>query len=109
MNNNSNGSTRFDGQNSKRAHGMQPLGTSVLPEDFSNRLERLKKASGLSWRGLAKALGVDPKQQDKWRGRNVEPCGGAMLSICRFAARVPGGLEIILGEGIQITLFEEEN
>ena len=80
--------------------------SGVLPEDFGHRLERLKEASGLSWRGLAKALGVDPKQLRLWRKRGVEPCGGAMLSICRFAARLPGGLEILIGEGFQMTFFK---
>ena len=109
MNNDPDDSTRFDGRNDNGADGIQLPESSVLPEDFGERLERLKEASGLSWRGLAKALGVDPKQQDKWRRKNVEPCGGAMLSICRFAGRMPGGLEIIFGKGFQMTLFEEES
>ena len=29
-----------------------------------------------------------------------------MLSICRFAARFPGGLEILIGEGFQMTFFK---
>ena len=81
----------------------------LLPEDFPERLERLKEASGLSWRGLAKTFGVDPKQLRKWR-KDTEPCGGAMLSIFRFASRMPGGLEIILGEGFQgfqMTFFDD--
>ena len=57
----------------------------------------------------AKALGVDPKQLRMWRRKGVEPCGGAMLSICHFASRIPGGLPVILGEGFQMTLFEEES
>ena len=52
---------------------------------------------------------MDPKQLRMWRMKGVEPCGGAMLSICRFAFRIPGGLPVILGEGIQMTLFEEES
>ena len=42
----------------------------------------------------------------RWR-RGVEPAGGAMLSILRFASRVPGGVQILMGEGFQMTLFEE--
>ncbi len=80
--------------------------SGVLPEDFPERLERLKEASGLSWRGLARALGVDPKQLLRWR-KGVEPCGGAMHSIFRFARRIPGGLNILMGSGPQMSLWED--
>ena len=88
-----------------------PLPLTPLPGTllFGQRLERLKEASGLSWRGFAKALGVDPKQLRMWRMKGVEPCGGAMLSIARFASGIPGGLEILLGEGFQMTFFGEES
>ena len=99
---------RFDGRNETTMDGTQPLESGVLPEDFSERLEHLKEASGLSWRGLAWALGVDPKQLDKWRKKGVEPCGGAMLSICRFAYRMPGGMEILTGEGFRKDPLEKE-
>ena len=33
--------------------GTEPMESGVLPDDFGQRLERLKEASGLSWRGLA--------------------------------------------------------
>ena len=87
----------------------QRVSHGVLPDDSGERLERLKEASGLSWRGFAKALGVDPKQLRMWRMKGVEPCGGAMLSIARFASDIPGGLEILLGEGFQMTFFGEES
>ena len=78
----------FDGreQHNPKADGTQPLESGILPDDFAQRLERLKEASGLSWRGLARALGSDPKQLARWR-KGVEPCGGAMHSIHRFASR----------------------
>ena len=101
--------TRFDGHDNDGADGTQPLESGVLPDDFGERLERLKEASGLSRRGFAKALGVDPKQLRMWRRKGVEPCGGAMLSIARFASGIPGGLEILLGEGFQMTFFGEES
>ena len=107
MNHNSNDPARFDGHDNPAADGTQPLEGGVLPEDFGERLERLKEAGGLSWRGFAKALGVDPKQLRMWRRKGVEPCGGAMLSIARFASGIPGGMEILLGEGFQMTFFEE--
>ena len=103
---NPNVSSRFNGLRTAAEEGTQPLESGVLPQDFGQRLERLKEASGLSWRGMAKALGVDPKQLLRWR-KGVEPCGGAMHSIFRFAARLPGGLEILIGEGFQMTFFKD--
>ncbi len=74
-----------------------PYGNGVLPDDFARRLHLLKEATGLSWNGFAEALGVDPKQVLRWR-HGSEPCGGAMLSLIRLAGRIPGGLELALGE-----------
>ena len=74
--NNSNNSTRFDGLRDNGADGTQPLVSGVLSQDFPRRLERLKEASGVSWRGFAKALGLDPKQLRRWRKKGVEPSGG---------------------------------
>ena len=91
---------RFDGRSDRNDdHGEDhdlTDETGVLPGDFPQRLNRLKEASGLSWTGLALAIGVDRKQTRRW-GRGVEPCGGAMLSLFRFASRMPGGLDILFG------------
>ena len=84
-----------------------PMESGVFPEDFPRRLERLKEASGLSWRGMARAIGVDPKQLRRWRRKGVEPAGGAMLALLRFAGRIPGGVQILMGDGFQMTLFRE--
>ena len=107
--NNRDGASAFDGRARPniKADGTRPLPSGVLPRDFAQRLERLKEASGLSWRGLARALGVDPKQLARWR-KGVEPCGGAMHSIHRFASRIPGGTEILMGDDFQLGLFDEE-
>ena len=41
-------------------HGRPaPYQTGVLPKDFVQRLNRLKKAGGLTWNGFAQALRVD--------------------------------------------------
>lgn len=106
---NRDGASAFDGRArpNTRADGSRPLPSGVLPRDFAQRLERLKEASGLSWRGLARALGVDPKQLARWR-KGVEPCGGAMHSIHRFASRIPGGTGIIMGDDFQPNLLDEE-
>ena len=96
------------GRHNRPADGAEPMETGVLPEDFAQRLERLKEASGLSWRGLGRALGVDPKRLANWR-RGVEPCGGAMHSIHRFASRMPGGTEIVMGQDYRLSFFEEDD
>ena len=74
-----------------------------LPQDidrllrrFPGRLNRLKEASGLSWSGLAVALGVDRKRVRLW-GKGAEPRGGSMLSLFHFGSRIPGGIDILLG------------
>ena len=69
----------------------------LMPEDFIERLVRLKEASGLTWSGMARAIGVDYKQMLRWRN-GVVPSGGAMDALYRFARRVPGGLDILTGE-----------
>ena len=79
---------------------------SLLPGDFTDRLERLKEASGLTWAGLAKSIGVDHKQMYKWR-KGVEPSGGAMYGLFRFAARLDGGLGILMDEPFQLSFFRE--
>ena len=78
-------------------------GSGVLPQDFAQRLDRLRRAANLTWNGLADALGVDRKQVLRWKD-GTEPCGGAMLSIFGLAALVPGGLDIIMGDGFLASL-----
>ena len=72
-------------------------GVSLMPDDFVQRLTRLKEAAGLTWDGLAVCLGVDNRQVLRWRNGAI-PCGGAMLALVRLALRVPGGLGLLLGE-----------
>ena len=87
---------------------LLPLESGVLPPDFPQRLVRLKEASGLTWTAFAHAMGVDRKQVLRWT-KGVEPCGGAMLALLRFAMRIPGGLEILMGEGFQVVFWEKED
>ena len=55
-------------------HGRPaPYQTGVLPEDFVQRLDRLKKDSGITWDGLARALGVDKKQPFRLEDRDENP------------------------------------
>ena len=78
-------------------------GSGVLPEDFAQRLDRLRRAAGLTRNGFADALGVDRKQAQRWSD-GTKPCGGAMLSIVRLAGVVPGGLDLIMGDGFLSSL-----
>ncbi len=96
-------SPRFSGQSDHLAIGGRPVPyqSGVLPKDFLKRVDRLKKASGLTWNGFAQALGVDRRQVNRWR-RGTEPCGGAMLSLFRLALMIDGGLDILLGGGLQV-------
>ena len=95
-------SPRLGGDPERRNYG------SLLPRDFPDRLERLKEASGLTWAGLAKAIGVDHKQIYKWR-KGVEPSGGAMYGLFLFAIQRFGaeGLAILVDKPIQLSFFKE--
>ena len=44
-----------------------------FPADFGARLEGFKEASGLSWRSIARLLGVSPSRLRKWRFGGVLP------------------------------------
>ncbi len=103
---NPNDSSRINGRihntGGKKRRGRRLPSQGVPPEDFGERLERLKEAGG-----LARALGVDSKQSLR-RRKGVEPCWGAMRSIFRFADRTPGGRRILTGEGAQMTLREDK-
>ena len=72
-------------------------GEAQLPGNFPERLLRLKERTGLTWDAMAFALGVDARQLLRWR-RGTGPNGGAMLSLVRFAAQVPGGLAELIGD-----------
>ena len=74
-----------------------PYPSGELPEDFAERLDRLKRASGLSWDAFAEAVGVERKQVLRWR-RRTEPSGSAYHALVELARWIPGGIEILLGE-----------
>ena len=94
---------------SPRPNGATPIvippGVALLPEDFLEKLEIIKGLTGLSWEGLASAMGVDSRQLWRWRKRGGEPGAGAMLSLLRVALRVPGGLALLLDEDV-IVIYE---
>ena len=74
-----------------------PCGSGRLPPDFPRRLDRLKRASGLTWDQFAEALGMETKQVLRWR-KGAEPRGGPYHALVVFAGRVPGGLAILFGD-----------
>ena len=55
-----------------------------FPPDFPQRLERLKDAAGLSWRGLARRLGVDARLLRRWR-TGTRPDAGHLLALLQVA------------------------
>ena len=78
-------------------------GVALLPEDFGQRLARLKEALGLTWEGFASMIGVDYRQMLRWRKKGAEPAGGAMLALVDLAVQVPGGLGILLDRDLVVT------
>ena len=75
---NSNHESRFDGLSHRITFNgrVLPLDAGLFPEDFPDRLRRLKEASGLTWAAFAQAIGVDRKQLRRWLKKGVEPSGG---------------------------------
>ncbi|MYC39054.1 MAG: hypothetical protein F4X66_19405 [Chloroflexi bacterium] len=85
-----------------------PPGVALVPEDFREKLEVIKRLTGLSWEGLATAMGVDSRQLWRWRKRGGEPGAGAMLALARISLRVPGGLALLLDEDVIVILGNRE-
>lgn len=56
----------------------------VFPDDFRCRIERFKVKSGLSWRQLARRLGVTPFRLREWR-RGVRPDAQNFMSLLTLA------------------------
>ena len=82
-----------------------PPGVALLPEDFREKLEAIKGLTGLSWEGMAVAMGVDSRQLWRWRRHGVQPSGGAILALVRLALVrlalwVPGGLAVLVDEDV---------
>ncbi|MDE2802752.1 MAG: hypothetical protein OXK21_07710 [Chloroflexota bacterium] len=68
----------------------------LIGEDFAERLDAFKKATGLSWGILAACAGVDPRQLERWR-KGTKPSGDGLNALILLAARVPGGFLILFG------------
>ena len=77
-----------------RSSDYQPRGTE-FPDDFPQRLERLRAASGLTWRALARELGVSVRSLYRWRA-GTRPDAAHMLAIVEFATERES-LDCLLG------------
>lgn len=83
-----------------------PYLSGVLPDDFGRRIDRLKKASGLTWTGFALAVGADRRQVLRWR-KGAEPCGGAMLALVQLSLMIEGGFAILTGYNLRVKPWQD--
>ena len=91
---------------------IAPYMSGVLPKDFPQRLERLREASGLTWNAFADALGIDKKRVHRWRktAKGVEPVkpdSGGFYALVKIAPMIPGGIDILMGDGYQLYLWQD--
>ncbi len=56
-----------------------------FPPDFPERLVRFKESSGLSWKALARLLGVRPYRLWLWRERGVIPNSDHLFLLLTLA------------------------
>ena len=85
---------------------LVPHGDGELPDDFGERLVRLKEVSGLTWVEFAEVLGVELKQVLRW-AQGTKPSGGAYHCLVRLAPWIPGGLDILMGDDFLAPLKED--
>ena len=57
----------------------------AFPEDFPQRLERLKEESGLTWAEIARRIGTYPHTIWRWRNLGVQPSGEHMMALLELA------------------------
>lgn len=92
---------------------IAPYQSGVLPEDFPERLERLREATDLTWNAFADAIGIDKKRVHRWRRskedrrKPAKPDSGGFYALVKIAALTPGGLDILMGEGFQLSLWQD--
>ena len=68
---------------SARTQVHRPV-VSDLPDDFGERIEEFRVASGLTVRSLARLLGVSPYRLREWR-RGVAPSSGHLHVLVTIA------------------------
>ena len=85
---------------------LVPKGDGELPDDFAERLVRLKEASGLTWDEFAVLVGVELKQVLRWT-QGTEPLGGAYHWLVSLARWIPGGLGILMEDDFLAAIKED--
>ena len=66
-----------------------------FPQDFGERLERLKELSGLPWGEFGERICVTQTGMRKWRNGRP-PSGRYLWAIIELAREVPGGYDLIM-------------
>ncbi len=84
---------------------------SGFPDDLPHRLERLREALGLTWKGLAQEAGLNVRAIHRWR-KGTKPDATHLLMLLDFAAE-HDVLECLLDrprtyDSRQGILFDEE-
>ncbi len=69
----------------RRRRAGEPT-AAMFPSDFPRRVERLREASGLTWREFAGSVGVSVRTVHRWR-RGVRPDAAHLLALFGFAAQ----------------------
>ncbi len=59
--------------------------TYDFPEDFPQRLERFKEASGLSWAEIARRLDIHHETMRRWRKGRARPGMRNMMALLLLA------------------------
>ena len=67
--------------------GLSHRAVPVPYADFPERLERFRKAAGLSSRGLARRLMVDNRMLRRWR-KGTQPDPGHLVALFNLAAKM---------------------
>jgi len=74
---------------------MSDLRAQPFPRDFQERLDGLKKLTGLSWKEFAACLGVKHCRVMRCR-KGMSPEAGVPEAMLLAAWVVPGGVETML-------------
>lgn len=71
----------------RRQQWVYRIEPASFPRDFPERLESLKTATGMSWRGLARELRVNVRSVNRWRN-GTGPGSGHLYALFELAARL---------------------
>lgn len=71
----------------RRQRWVYRVEPASFPPDFPERLEGLKTAADLSWRGLARELRVNVRSVNRWRN-GTKPGSGHLFALFELAARM---------------------